>query len=150
MPTLQTSNTPQTMVITTKDNLNQLPIVNGQYIHTKDNGKQYLDWDDTRIDFNEIKDITSAEKQTIQSDSNNIGKLYFITDTNELASYNGTEWVVINKSPSVVFIDEGTSLEFPETGRKNAIYINGAKAYRYDENSTSYLEIGKDLVWGTF
>lgn len=150
MPTLQPTSTPQTMVITTKANLEQLPIVDGQYVHVKDNGKQYFDWDGARIDFNDIRDITSAEKATVQSDPNCIGKLYFITDTNELATYNGTEWVVINKSQSVVFVDMSVGSDFPETGRKDAIYVNGTKMYRYDENSASYLEIGKDLVWGSF
>lgn len=153
MPALQSSNIPQTTVVTTSANFSDLPIVNGQVIYVKDTMQKYFDWDNNRLSFNEINNIQNSQKSAIlQEGASNVGKIYYVTDTGEMCtiSSDGTEWITINSKPSVVFVDVNL-LDFPETGRRDAIYVNGSHLYRWDTEQSAYLEIAKDnFVWGSF
>ena len=91
MPTLQTSEHKMSTVVTTKDNLNALPIADGQTVYEKDNGQAYFDWGGTRISLSSVVFIDPVSGDFPEVGRDGViyvrnGKLYKYDTT--LQSYN--------------------------------------------------------------
>ena len=144
----QTS-TPQSFIITTKDKLSSLNVKNGQMIFVKDKGKIYYDWDNKRLAYHDIIELsTNSEREDLESPVNN--KCYLVEEDHTLWQYRSDSWFKLTNEPNVVFAP--SPLELPSIGGKeNVLYIADKKLYIYNKELSSFEEIAKDnFVWGSF
>ena len=91
MPSLQNSEYQFSTVVTTKENIGELPITSGQHVYEKTNGHSYFDWDGTRIDLSSVVVIDSTAEDFPVTGREDViyiknGKLYMYDST--LKSYN--------------------------------------------------------------
>ena len=78
--------------------LNNIPIVNGQLIYTSDTNKLYWDVNNNRQVITDIIIITENEYNNLLAPLNTF---YYISDSNKLMYYNGTNWILINENKQI-------------------------------------------------
>ena len=87
------------IVTTTRSNLSNLSIVNGQLIFVRDARKLYFDYDDKRVAYGPIVDLaTEAERASILAPVT--GSYYYVVETNTLWTYQSS-WVKISDDSSL-------------------------------------------------
>lgn len=118
-------------------------------IFVKDKGKIYYDWDNKRLAYHDIIELsTNSEREDLESPVNN--KCYLVEEDHTLWQYRGNSWFKLTNEPNVVFAP--SPLELPSIGGKeNVLYIADKKLYIYNKELSSFEEIAKDnFVWGSF
>lgn len=116
-----TSNTTPilSVIATNASRLSDLSIKNGQLVFIKDKGRIAFDFDDKRVFYNQIVELsTDNDRQSLLAPVN--GTYYFVIDTAVLWYYNDT-WIQITSQPEeIICID----VEFPELGSNKTLYVN--------------------------
>lgn len=111
------------VIATTSSKIRDLVIKNGQLIFIQDLGRIAMDYNDSRVFYNQIVELnTEVERLTLDSP---LSGYYFVIDTAVLWFYQDG-WVQITEKPNeVISID----VELPELGqaKENVLYINKAE-----------------------
>lgn len=142
------------VIATNASRLSDLIIKNGQLVFIKDKARIALDFDDKRVFYNQIVELsTDDDRQSLLAPIN--GAYYFVISTAVLWYYNN-EWVPITTPPQeIVFI----GVELPELGSANTLYVNKEELNIsvWDENQNKYTivadttePIPNDLIDGIF
>lgn len=107
------------VIATNASRLSDLSIINGQLIFIKDKGRIALDFDDKRVFYNQIVELsTDDDRQSLLAPKS--GTYYFVIDTAVLWYYD-TSWIPVTTPPQeIVFI----GVVFPELGSANTLYVN--------------------------
>lgn len=108
------------LIATKSSKLKDIVIKNGQLIFMHDIGRLALDYDNTRVFYNQIVELeTEAERLSLDSP---LPGYYFVIDTAVLYYYK-TEWVQITDKPQeVIHID----VELPALGqaKEGVLYVD--------------------------
>lgn len=108
------------LIATKSSKLKDIVIKNGQLIFMHDIGRLALDYDNTRVFYNQIVELeTEAERLSLDSQ---LPGYYFVIDTAVLYYYE-TEWVQITDKPKeVIHID----VELPALGqaKEGVLYVD--------------------------
>lgn len=104
------------------ERVKDLPIKNGNLIFVQDKHRIALDFDDKRVFYNEIVEIsTEAERTAILAPVS--GLYYFVIETAVLWTYR-SGWVQITSKPEEI-VSIGITL--PELGNSRTLYVNKAE-----------------------
>lgn len=129
-------------IATTRDKVQNIDIVSGQLIFSRDERVIYLDTD-VRTSFKQI--ITLLNEEHRQSLQNPIPGFYFIKDTKALWSYDEGEWdQVSGEAKENMFF--GNRDEFPVVGEEKVLYVDEKKIYQWNTNLQDYIEMGS-MIW---
>lgn len=133
-----------TLITTTEDRLEQLPISNGQLIFIRDSRKICLDYKDERVEYGHIIVLASEEHRL--SISQPFNTFYFVLGTNVLWRYEADQWIPLTTSPkeNLVFVGAG---KLPEIGEKNVLYATNTDLFLW--NGEDYTRMGA-LLWEEF
>ena len=125
------------VIATSSSKIRDLVIKNGQLVFIQDLGRIAMDFNDTRVFYNQIAELeTDADRLALEQP---LGGYYFVIGTGVLWFYKD-EWVQITSKPQdVVFI--GT--ELPELGQENKIYVDvdDKEISVWDEATGEYLVV---------
>lgn len=120
-------------------------ITNGTIYVTKDEKAMYIDLDGNRIRVGQIISLTTEDWQKLIPPYSQEG-FYYLTDSNALLKYNGTEWIQLNSTADIKnclkalgFL--GILEEQPATGNIGEICTVNGQNYIYIES-----ESGKEWV----
>ena len=129
-------------IATTSDKMNDIDIVSGQLIFSRDDRVIYLDTD-VRTSFQQI--ITVVNEQTRQELVSPVNGFYFIEDTKTLWRYNNSQWQQVTEPPkeNLVFAEKNN---FPIKGQENVLYVDKNTIYTWDSENNVYIEVGT-LIW---
>ena len=129
-------------IATTSDKMNDIDIVSGQLIFSRDDRVIYLDTD-VRTSFQQI--ITVVNEQTRQELVSPVNGFYFIEDTKTLWRYNNSQWQQVTEPPkeNLVFAEKNN---FPIKGQANVLYVDKNTIYTWDSENNVYIEVGA-LIW---
>lgn len=129
-------------IATTSDKMNDIDIVSGQLIFSRDDRIIYLDTD-VRTSFQQI--ITVVNEQTRQELVSPVNGFYFIEDTKTLWRYNNSQWQQVTEPPkeNLVFAEKNN---FPIKGQENVLYVDKNTIYTWDSENNVYIEVGA-LIW---
>lgn len=129
-------------IATTSDKMNDIDIVSGQLIFSRDDRVIYLDTD-VRTSFQQI--ITVVNEQTRQELVSPVNGFYFIEDTKTLWRYNNSQWQQVTEPPkeNLVFAEKNN---FPIKGQENVLYVDKNTIYTWDSENNVYIEVGA-LIW---
>lgn len=133
-------------IATTSSKVNQIPVISGQLIFSRDDRVIYLDAESNRTSFQQIISvINDATREELVSP---VEGFYFVEETAALWRYKDSEWTQISAKADerVVFTDEENGL--PETGQGKVLYANTIdnKIYRWDENNPQYIAMNP-IYW---
>lgn len=127
------------LIATSSSKIKDLVIKNGQLIFIQDLGRIALDYNNTRVFYNQIVELdTEVERLTLDSP---LSGYYFVVDTAVLWFYQN-EWIQITEKPEeVIFI----GVELPELGqaKEGMLYINKAEKEIaiFDSASNEYIVV---------
>lgn len=125
---------------TTASRVKDLSIKNGQLVFIHDTGRIALDFNDKRIFYNQIVELsTEREREALLAPVS--GKYYFVIETAILWFYQSA-WIQITTPPEeILYI--GT--ELPELGSHKTLYVNKQErnVLVWDENSQTYMVVGE-------
>lgn len=129
-------------IATTRDKVENIEIVSGQLIFSRDERVIYLDTD-VRTSFKQI--ITLVNEEQRQNLQNPVPGFYFVKDTKALWSYDEEEWDQVSgpASESMVFANRD---EFPVIGEEKVLYVDEKKIYQWNTNLQDYIEMGS-MIW---
>lgn len=129
-------------IATTSDKMDDINIVSGQLIFSRDDRVIYLDTD-VRTSFQQI--ITVVNEQTRQELVSPVNGFYFIEDTKTLWRYNNSQWQQVTEPPkeNLVFAEKNN---FPIKGQENVLYVDKNTIYTWDNENNVYIEVGA-LIW---
>ena len=129
-------------IATTSDKMDDIDIVSGQLIFSRDDRVIYLDTD-VRTSFQQI--ITVVNEQTRQELVSPVNGFYFIEDTKTLWGYNNSQWQQVTEPPkeNLVFAEKNN---FPIKGQENVLYVDKNTIYTWDSENNVYIEVGT-LIW---
>lgn len=129
-------------IATTSDKMDDIDIVSGQLIFSRDDRAIYLDTD-VRTSFQQI--ITVVNEQTRQELVSPVNGFYFIEDTKTLWRYNNSQWQQVTEPPkeNLVFAEKNN---FPIKGQENVLYVDKNTIYTWDSENNVYIEVGA-LIW---
>lgn len=129
-------------IATTSDKMDDIDIVSGQLIFSRDDRVIYLDTD-VRTSFQQI--ITVVNEQTRQELVSPVNGFYFIEDTKTLWRYNNSQWQQVTEPPkeNLVFAEKNN---FPIKGQENVLYVDKNTIYTWDSENNVYIEVGA-LIW---
>lgn len=129
-------------IATTSDKMDDINIVSGQLIFSRDDRVIYLDTD-VRTSFQQI--ITVVNEQTRQELVSPVNGFYFIEDTKTLWRYNNSQWQQVTEPPkeNLVFAEKNN---FPIKGQENVLYVDKNTIYTWDSENNVYIEVGA-LIW---
>lgn len=129
-------------IATTSDKMDDIDIVSGQLIFSRDDRVIYLDTD-VRTSFQQI--ITVVNEQTRQELVSPVNGFYFIEDTKTLWRYNNSQWQQVTEPPkeNLVFAEKNN---FPIKGQENVLYVDKNTIYTWDSENNVYIEVGT-LIW---
>lgn len=129
-------------IATTSDKMDDINIVSGQLIFSRDDRVIYLDTD-VRTSFQQI--ITVVNEQTRQELVSPVNGFYFIEDTKTLWRYNNSQWQQVTEPPkeNLVFAEKNN---FPIKGQENVLYVDKNTIYTWDSENNVYIEVGT-LIW---
>ena len=129
-------------IATTSDKMDDIDIVSGQLIFSRDDRVIYLDTD-VRTSFQQI--ITVVNEQTRQELVSPVNGFYFIEDTKTLWRYNNSQWQQVTEPPkeNLVFAEKNN---FPIKGQENILYVDKNTIYTWDSENNVYIEVGA-LIW---
>lgn len=129
-------------IATTRDKVQNIDIVSGQLIFSRDERVIYLDTD-VRTSFKQI--ITLINEEQRQNLQNPVPGFYFVKDTKALWSYDEGEWDQISgaATESLVFANRH---EFPAIGEEKVLYVDEKKIYQWNTNLQDYIEMGS-MIW---
>lgn len=131
------------VISTTDSKLKQLQIQNGQLIFVYDKWQIYMDMNNKRTLYEQIKTIdTETERSNILAPINGF---YFIIETGVLWRYS-EKWIQITSPPIKYIVYRDSYLNFPTVGNEDQIYIDTTEnaTYRWDEMNIRYYCIGRD------
>lgn len=112
-------------ITTTKDKLNDITVVNGQLIFSRDERIIYLDASGERTPYQTVMVVKDdATRQALQSP---VEGIYYTREENILWSYYDSSWKQITGVDSNLIIADGT---LPSTGKRNALYLDDTTLYR--------------------
>ena len=142
------------VIATNASRLSDLSIKNGQLVFIKDKSRIAFDFDDKRVFYNQIVELsTDDDRQSLLAPIS--GKYYFVISTAVLWYYSD-KWVQITTPPQeIVFI----GVELPELGSANTLYVNKQEQNIsvWDEDESKYKvvadttdRIPDDLIDGIF
>lgn len=123
-------------------------ITNGTIYVTKDEKAMYIDLDGNRIRVGQIISLTTEDWQKLIPPYSQEG-FYYLTDSNALLKYNGTEWIQLNSTADIKnclkalgFL--GILEEQPAAGNNGEICTVNGKNYIYveSESETKWVEFG--------
>jgi hypothetical protein len=105
------------LVATTSHKIRQLPIKNGQLVFLSDIGRIAMDYNDTRVFYNQIVELeTEVDRLTLE---NPLDGYYFIISSGVLWAYKAG-WIQITEKPEeVLFI----GVDLPQLGQEKKIYV---------------------------
>ena len=125
------------LIATSSSRIRELPIKNGQLIFIKDLGRIALDFNNTRVFYNQIVELdTEAERQALE---NPLSGYYFVIDSACLWFYQDG-WIQITEKPKdVLFI--GT--ELPQLGQQGRLYVDtdDREISIWDEENDRYITV---------
>lgn len=129
-------------IATTSDKMDDIDIISGQLIFSRDDRVIYLDTD-VRTSFQQI--ITVVNEQTRQELVSPVNGFYFIEDTKTLWRYNNSQWQQVTEPPkeNLVFAEKNN---FPIKGQENVLYVDKNTIYTWDSENNVYIEVGA-LIW---
>ena len=129
-------------IATTSDKMDDIDIVSGQLIFSRDDRVIYLDTN-VRTSFQQI--ITVVNEQTRQELVSPVNGFYFIEDTKTLWRYNNSQWQQVTEPPkeNLVFAEKNN---FPIKGQENVLYVDKNTIYTWDSENNVYIEVGT-LIW---
>lgn len=129
-------------IATTSDKMDDIDIISGQLIFSRDDRVIYLDTD-VRTSFQQI--ITVVNEQTRQELVSPVNGFYFIEDTKTLWRYNNSQWQQVTEPPkeNLVFAEKNN---FPIKGQENVLYVDKNTIYTWDSENNVYIEVGT-LIW---
>ena len=129
-------------IATTSDKMDDIDIVSGQLIFSRDDRVIYLDTD-VRTSFQQI--ITVVNEQTRQELVSPVNGFYFIEDTKTLWRYNNSQWQQVTEPPkeNLVFAEKNN---FPIKGQENVLYVDKNTIYTWDSENNVYIAVGA-LIW---
>lgn len=133
-------------IATTSSKVNQIPVISGQLIFSRDDRVIYLDAESNRTSFQQI--ISVIDDATREELVSPVEGFYFVEETATLWRYKDSEWTQISAKADerVIFTDEENGL--PETGQEKVLYANTIdnKIYRWDENNPQYIAMNP-IYW---
>ena len=102
-------------IATTSSKVNQIPVISGQLIFSRDDRVIYLDAESNRTSFQQI--ISVVDDATREELVSPVEGFYFVEETATLWRYKDSEWTQISAKADerVIFTDEENGL--PETGQ---------------------------------
>lgn len=104
-------------IATSSSRLKDLVIKNGQLIFMQDVGRIAFDFNNKRVFYNQIVELTEAERVSMESP---MPGYYFTTDKVVLWRYSNG-WKAITEEPQeIVFI----GVELPEFGKEKTLYVD--------------------------
>jgi hypothetical protein len=129
-------------IATTSDKIQDINIVSGQLIFSRDDRVIYLDTD-VRTSFQQI--ITVIDEATRQALVSPVEGFYFVKETNILYHYQNNTWTQLTSAPdeSLIFMDRK---DFPTVGKEKTLYVDSKRIYQWDTESQDYIEMNS-LVW---
>lgn len=111
-------------------NIAAVPIKNGRYIICKDNGYQYIDYNNTRIMITQIIPLEEDMDRSSMSSPIN-GRFYMVKETASLWFYNNDEWYCLC-----------TRYTHPKSGITAGTYVKlTIDEYGHATNGSAMLEI---------
>lgn len=123
------------VIATNASRLSDLVIKNGQLVFIKDKGRIALDFDDKRVFYNQIVELsTDDDRQSLLAPKS--GTYYFVIDTAVLWYYDNSWIQVTTPAQEIVFI----GVTFPELGSANTLYVNKQELNIsvWDDNAGGY------------
>ena len=126
-------------------------ITNGTIYVTKDEKAMYIDLDGNRIRVGQIISLTTEDWQKLIPPYSQEG-FYYLTDSNALLKYNGTEWIQLNSTADIKnclkalgFL--GILEEQPAAGNNGEICTVNGKNYIYVENKwVEFGSVGSEIL----
>ncbi len=124
-------------IATDSDKVNDLPIVSGQIIFSRDNKTIYLDTDQTRDAYSSII-LLPTEETRIEMQSPVTG-YFFVEETAVLWRYTPTNgWIQLTIPPSELIVFDEYE-HFPQEGRANTLYVDNDTMYVWSSEEDSYV-----------
>jgi hypothetical protein len=112
-----TTKTIMSLIATESSKIRNLPIRNGQLIFVKDLGRIAMDFNNTRVFYNQIVELeTEVDRLTLEDP---LSGYYFIISSGCLWFYKD-KWTQITEKPEeVIFI----GVDLPQLGQEKKIYV---------------------------
>lgn len=134
-------------IATTSDKMQDIQVVSGQLIFSRDDRVIYLDTDE-RTSFQQILSISTEEERANLAYP--VSGFYFIEDTKTLWKYAGGRWEQITEPPkeNMVFLAKE---DFPTIGKEEVLYIDKDAIYQWNDSVQEYISMTgsvSDLHWG--
>lgn len=129
-------------IATNSDKLQNINVVPGQLIFSRDDRVIYLDTD-VRTSFQQI--MTVAKEETLEKLASPVQGFYFVEDTTTLWRFKDNVWTQLTEKPGehMIFLDREN---FPTEGRENVLYVDKTKIYQWDTTINDYIAMN-ELKW---
>ena len=120
-------------ISTTRDRINSIPVEKGQVIFSSDDRVIYLDSTErTAYTTFIVLNTEEARKKLVP-----VSAFYFVEETAILWRYSNNLWTQLTMPPSEIIIFAKKE-DFPEIGKENVIYMDGATAYIWSSEDGQY------------
>lgn len=132
-----TTKTIMSLIATQSSKIRNLPIKNGQLIFVQDLGRIAMDYNNTRVFYNQIVELeTEVDRLTLE---NPLDGYYFVISSGILWAHKDG-WIQITEKPEeVIFI----GVDLPQLGQEKKLYVttkNGQERISiWDENLGTYI-----------
>lgn len=132
-----TTKTIMSLIATQSSKIRNLPIKNGQLIFVQDLGRIAMDYNNTRVFYNQIIELeTEVDRLTLE---NPLDGYYFVISSGILWVHKDG-WIQITEKPEeVIFI----GVDLPQLGQEKKLYVttkNGQERISiWDENLGTYI-----------
>ena len=125
------------LIATQSSKIRELPINNGQLIFVQDLGRIAMDFNDTRVFYNQIVELeTEVDRLTLEDP---LSGYYFIISSGCLWFYKDGWTQITEKPKEVIFI----GVDLPQLGQEKKIYVttkNGQERISiWDESLGTYI-----------
>ena len=127
------------LIATSSSRIRELPIRNGQLIFVQDLGRIALDFNNTRIFYNQIVELESEAERLLLD--NPLGGYYFVISSGCLWFYKDGWTQITEKPEEVIFI----GVDLPQLGQEKKIYVTTKEGQErisiWDESLGTYIVV---------
>ena len=127
------------LIATDSSKIRELPIKNGQLVFIKNLGRIALDYNNTRVFYNQIVELESEAERLLLD--NPLDGYYFVLSSACLWFYKG-KWIQITEKPEeILFI----GVDLPQLGQEKKIYVTTKEGEErisiWDESLGTYIVV---------